>query len=75
LEAADEYGDAGRRRPYEGMNILDAVFCGHTHIAEAVRMPDSGPMYYNSGCWTGNDAPTFVTISLDGSVTMQKYGG
>jgi UDP-2,3-diacylglucosamine pyrophosphatase LpxH len=56
----------------QGYNV-DAVFCGHTYIAEATQMTESGQMYYNTGCWTGIDSPTYITISLDGSVALQKY--
>jgi UDP-2,3-diacylglucosamine pyrophosphatase LpxH len=52
---------------------IDAVFCGHTHIAEAEQMSDNGLMYYNTGCWTGREAPTYITIALDGTVSLEKY--
>jgi UDP-2,3-diacylglucosamine pyrophosphatase LpxH len=51
---------------------VDAVFCGQTHIAEATPMGDSGQMYYNTGCWTGIDPPTYIIISIDGSVSLKK---
>jgi UDP-2,3-diacylglucosamine pyrophosphatase LpxH len=50
---------------------LDAIFCGHTHLAEEAKIGDL--MYYNTGCWTGTEAPTYITISLDGAVQLLKF--
>jgi UDP-2,3-diacylglucosamine pyrophosphatase LpxH len=51
---------------------VDAVFCGHTHIAEVISSEDGSPTYYNAGCWTGRDAPTYITISTNGLVRLEK---
>jgi len=50
----------------------DAIFCGHTHLAEEARIGNL--MYYNTGCWTGNETSTYITIGLDGAVSLNKYG-
>ncbi|PIS40648.1 MAG: hypothetical protein COT26_02235 [Candidatus Kerfeldbacteria bacterium CG08_land_8_20_14_0_20_43_14] len=49
----------------------DAVFCGHTHIAEGFLQ--DGVMYYNTGSWTGEHAPTYITISHTGEVQIKDY--
>lgn len=51
----------------------DAVFCGHTHLADATYIADKGIWYYNSGCWTGKEEPTYITIGIDGAVSLEKY--
>lgn len=51
---------------------VDAVFCGHTHIAEASHYADDDIWYYNTGCWTGNHAPTYALISHSGVVTINE---
>ncbi len=52
---------------------IDAAFCGHTHIAETIEFAEQGISYYNTGCWTGKHAPTFVTISNAGEVQLHEY--
>ncbi len=49
---------------------IDAAFCGHTHIAEAIEYPDDNMWYYNTGCWTGRQSPTYVTVGYDGRVNL-----
>lgn len=50
-----------------------AAFCGHTHIAEEIDFPDSGIRYFNTGCWTGKHAPTYVTVSLTGVIKLREF--
>ena len=38
---------------------VDAVFCGHTHMA--MQAERKGIRYFNSGCWTTED-PTYITV-------------
>lgn len=56
----------------KGLDV-DAVFCGHTHIAEALEFEQEGTWYYNTGCWTGHQPPNYVAISHDGSVALHDY--
>jgi UDP-2,3-diacylglucosamine pyrophosphatase LpxH len=50
---------------------IDAVFCGHTHIEEEIEFKEKSIRYYNTGCWTGKDSPTYITIAPSGEVTLQ----
>lgn len=56
----------------KGLDI-DAAFCGHTHIAEEIQFPETKVRYFNTGCWTGRHAPTYVTISRSGIVSLNEY--
>ncbi len=58
------------RGKYVGIN---GVFCGHTHLADATYFKDKKVWYYNSGCWTGKEPPTYITVGQDGSVSLEKY--
>jgi UDP-2,3-diacylglucosamine pyrophosphatase LpxH len=51
----------------------DGVLCGHTHFAEASLYSEQGIWYYNAGCWTGKEAPTYITIDLRGEVQILSY--
>jgi UDP-2,3-diacylglucosamine pyrophosphatase LpxH len=55
-----------------GMTV-DAVFCGHTHIAQKLLVEQWGIWYYNTGCWTGNDHPTYVTVDGLGVVRLEHF--
>lgn len=55
----------------KGKGIV-AAFCGHTHIAEEIDFPENGIRYFNTGCWTGKHAPTYVTISIRGKVQLRE---
>lgn len=50
----------------------DALFCGHTHLAEMIEFDDNNAVYYNTGCWTGKHAPNYVTIDADGEVELRE---
>ncbi len=52
---------------------IDYTFCGHTHLSEVIDFPQWNMTYYNTGCWTGKHAPTFVTIDLLGNVRLCEY--
>jgi len=61
---------AGRRQ-----RRIDAAFCGHTHIAESIEFKQAGMWYYNTGCWTGKQAPTFAAINHAGEVQIREFHG
>ncbi|RJO58986.1 UDP-2,3-diacylglucosamine diphosphatase [Candidatus Parcubacteria bacterium] len=50
---------------------LDAVFCGHTHIAESFNQ--DGVVYFNAGCWTGEHAPTYITVSHTSEINITEF--
>ncbi len=50
----------------------DALFCGHTHLAETIEFKNENTVYYNTGCWTGKHAPNYVTIDQDGGVELHE---
>lgn len=52
---------------------VDAVFCGHTHLADAIHFENEQVWYYNTGCWTGSHAPTYVVIDEQGNVGLYEY--
>lgn len=52
---------------------LDAVFCGHTHLADAIHFEAENVWYYNTGCWTGSHPPTYVVIDERGEVGLYEY--
>jgi UDP-2,3-diacylglucosamine pyrophosphatase LpxH len=51
----------------------DGVLCGHTHFAEASYRSDQDIWYFNAGCWTGKEAPTYITIDVRGEVQVLPY--
>jgi len=54
-------------------NKIDAVFCGHSHMAEETYYENSGIWYYNTGCWTGRQLPTYATVSYNGEIRINEY--
>jgi UDP-2,3-diacylglucosamine pyrophosphatase LpxH len=52
---------------------VDAVFCGHTHVADAIHFEADRVWYYNTGCWTGSHAPTYAVIDTQGEVGLYEY--
>jgi len=52
---------------------VDALFCGHTHLADAIHFEAEHVWYYNTGCWTGSHAPTYVVIDEQGEVGLYEY--
>lgn len=51
----------------------NTLFCGHTHIAESIDFPEHDIRYVNTGCWTGKQDPTYVTIDHSGHVALHEY--
>lgn len=51
----------------------DAVLCGHTHFSDATYHHEEDIWYYNTGCWTGQEAPTYITVGLDGEVSVVEF--
>ena len=51
----------------------DVVICGHTH--HAAQSEHDRIQYFNSGCWTGWHAPTFITVSEAGPQLHEFTGG
>lgn len=45
------------------------VFCGHTH--QVMEAEKDGILYFNCGCWTGDD-PTFIVVDQSG-VQISHY--
>jgi UDP-2,3-diacylglucosamine pyrophosphatase LpxH len=58
-----------RQREYK----IHGTFCGHTHMAETLYFEKQDVWYYNTGCWTGKQAPNFITISPDAEVRLHEY--
>ena len=54
-------------------NKVNAIFCGHTHLAEETYYEEDDVWYYNTGCWTGKQSPTYATISHSGEVLINEY--
>lgn len=52
---------------------VDVMIFGHTHIAEERFLPEEKVWYYNTGCWVGAEAPTYVTIDDTGKVELKTY--
>ncbi len=55
---------------YAARRGADAIFCGHTHRAEAKVFGDVS--YYNTGCWTEKPA-TFITLGASG-IELVEHG-
>ncbi len=52
---------------------VDAVFCGHTHLEDKKCFNGGKICYYNSGCWTGLHAPSYITIDNQGKIEVREY--
>jgi UDP-2,3-diacylglucosamine pyrophosphatase LpxH len=52
---------------------VDALFCGHTHLADAIHFEAENVWYYNTGCWTGSHPPTYAVVDGGGEVTLHEY--
>ncbi len=54
-------------------SAIDAVFCGHSHWAEEIRIGNI--RFLNSGCWVGHDDGllTYITIDENGSIEIRRY--
>jgi UDP-2,3-diacylglucosamine pyrophosphatase LpxH len=52
---------------------VDAFFCGHTHIPVKHYFESDKIWYYNTGCWTGEESPTYITITEDNEIETHHY--